>query len=355
MNTSSMKLVVLDFDIPQLFNNKIFIPEEAVKVHHTVLPSCYLHQQALERGIEFITQDVFFNLEIKPKNVLMVSSLISPYTSKLISAGVKPTPLTCQESPYIASRFYLNLKKYSSWFAYSMVFGGMKKRLSKNTQYIPMYFPESFGISEYTEVPFEEKKFLTMISGNKRLSNWKKELIVKLWYGLSVKSIYSVRQDIINFYSKSTGFDLYGMGWDKGGVTQAETEAINSVYRGPVKEKTEVLRNYKFVFCFENAVFPGYVTEKIFDCLVSGSIPVYFGAPDIENFVPKDCFVNFADFKSIAELDAYLRSMDKNTYNSFRSNIKSYLGSDKYNETFSQEHYAKVVLDILEESFKLYA
>jgi hypothetical protein len=141
------------------------------------------------------------------------------------------------------------------------VFEGMKKRLSPKSQYLPMYFPETFGIEEYSEVEFKEKKYLTMISGNKRLGNWKKELIVKLWYGLGVKSIYSVRQEIINFYAKTSGFDLYGLGWDKGGANFTETDAINKVYRGPVKEKTEVLRNYKFVFCFENAVFPGYVTE----------------------------------------------------------------------------------------------
>ena len=38
----------------------------------------------------------------------------------------------CQESPAIASKFYFDFKKISSYYKYSAVFEGMKKKLSKN-------------------------------------------------------------------------------------------------------------------------------------------------------------------------------------------------------------------------------
>ncbi|MGH2443366.1 MAG: glycosyltransferase family 10 domain-containing protein, partial [Chloroflexota bacterium] len=39
------------------------------------------------------------------------------------------------------------------------------------------------------------------------------------------------------------------------------------------------------------------VTEKFFDTLLAGSVPVYLGAPNINQFAPGDrCFIDVADF-----------------------------------------------------------
>lgn len=348
---SSAKLAVLDFDIPQLFNNKIFIPEEAVKVHHTILPTCFLYEKAKERGIEIVTRDVFLAMENRPKNTLLISSLITPYTQKLIEAGARPTLLMCMESPFIATRFYVGLKKYSSWFKHSMVYPAMQKRLSSKTKYHQTYFPDSLSINDYVEDSFESKKLATFIAGNKRFKNWKKMVIIKALYGMGIKNIYPERQKLISYYAKNNGFDLYGKDWELGGETPEETAEINKVYKGTVGEKKDVLRQYKFVFCFENTTFPGFVTEKIFDSMISGSIPVYYGASDVLEQVPKNCFIDYRDFKTIQDLDRFMRDMTEAEYGNYRINIKTYLASDDYKNTFSQERYAKVVLDILEKEF----
>lgn len=348
------KLVVFDFDIPGLWNNKIFIAEQAAKVHHTILPSVMLFQKARERGIELVTQDIFFKLKDRPKKVLLISGLITPFTRELIAAGVKPILLTCQESPFIAARFYLSLPKISSWFKYSMVFSGMKKQLSPKTQYLQMFFPESFNPADSPQVPFAQKKFLTMVSSNKRLANWKKVIALKWTYGWKVKPIYSLRQEVVNFYSKASGFDLYGRDWEKGGGSRAETEAIKKVYRGPIADKTEVMKGYKFAFCFENAVMPGYVTEKIFDAMFAGCVPIYSGAPDITDLVPNDTFIDMRQFKNLVELDNFLRATDELQYKKYQENIKAYLASARFQNTFSQEHFAETIINLLEQEFGTY-
>ena len=67
------------------------------------------------------------------------------------------------------------------------------------------------------------------------------------------------------------------------------------------------IENYKFTIAFENALARDYVTEKFFDPLVAGSVPVYLGAPNIEEFAPADrCFINVADFGSPRDLARYL-------------------------------------------------
>jgi hypothetical protein len=71
--------------------------------------------------------------------------------------------------------------------------------------------------------------------------------------------------------------------------------------------KLEIIAGYKFNLAFENAIGQDYVTEKFFDPLVTGTVPVYMGAPNIESFAPGDkCFINTADFGNPRELAEYL-------------------------------------------------
>jgi hypothetical protein len=42
--------------------------------------------------------------------------------------------------------------------------------------------------------------------------------------------------------------------------------------------KYEYLKNYKFNLCPENSNYPGYCTEKVFDAIKSGCIPIYWGS-----------------------------------------------------------------------------
>lgn len=60
----------------------------------------------------------------------------------------------------------------------------------------------------------------------------------------------------------------------------------------PVKDKYEFQKNYKFSMAFENSSFPGYVTEKIVQAWAAGTIPIYWGAPDIAHEFNEDAFIN---------------------------------------------------------------
>jgi hypothetical protein len=76
--------------------------------------------------------------------------------------------------------------------------------------------------------------------------------------------------------------------------------------------KLELIAGYKFTLAFENAIDVDYVTEKFFDPLVAGSVPVYFGAPNVDDFAPGErCFINTADFRDPKELADYLRHLNR--------------------------------------------
>ena len=70
---------------------------------------------------------------------------------------------------------------------------------------------------------------------------------------------------------------------------------------------------------FENARdIPGYITEKLFDCLFAGCVPIYWGEPNIQSIVPKECFIDFRHFLAkpdpYAALYSYINTMSEEAY-----------------------------------------
>jgi hypothetical protein len=73
--------------------------------------------------------------------------------------------------------------------------------------------------------------------------------------------------------------------------------------------KLQLLSRYKFTFGFENTIEDDYVTEKFFQPLLAGSVPVYLGAPNVADFAPGEhCFIDASRF-SPRELAAHLKEL----------------------------------------------
>ncbi|KAK5580097.1 hypothetical protein RB653_000110 [Dictyostelium firmibasis] len=76
--------------------------------------------------------------------------------------------------------------------------------------------------------------------------------------------------------------------------------------------KELVLSKYKFSLAFENNNITDYVTEKVYTSLLSGSIPIYMGSPNIDEWVPKKSIIKTDDFKSPKDLVDYILYLSKN-------------------------------------------
>ena len=50
-------------------------------------------------------------------------------------------------------------------------------------------------------------------------------------------------------------------------------------------------------------------TEKILDCFLTGTIPIYYGAPDIGDHFNMDGIININDFEKIST-DLYISKLD---------------------------------------------
>lgn len=70
----------------------------------------------------------------------------------------------------------------------------------------------------------------------------------------------------------------------------------------PVASKAEIASEYRYVICPENDVYPGYVTEKVFDAWACGAVPIWSGI-DREGYVNPSAVVNL---QSLPSLDALI-------------------------------------------------
>jgi alpha-1,3-fucosyltransferase 10 len=84
--------------------------------------------------------------------------------------------------------------------------------------------------------------------------------------------------------------------------------------RGAVS-KLAAIAGYRFTLAFENSIAPGYVTEKLYQPLLAGSVPIYRGAPDVHRHLPAPhCCVNADDFAGPRELAEFLHAMTDKEY-----------------------------------------
>ena len=75
--------------------------------------------------------------------------------------------------------------------------------------------------------------------------------------------------------------------------------------------KLDFLAHYKFTIAFENTSVPRYISEKIFHPLRVGSIPIYWGCPEIAQYVNPDCFINCHDFSSFDDVIREVIKIDR--------------------------------------------
>ena len=218
-----------------------------------------------------------------------------------------------------------------------------KKELVDNKKYFHFYHPFGGKVGLKKNIDFDKKKLVMSISGNKFSSN--------------KGDLYSYRRKTINFLNKefANDFDLYGFGWNDNGLLKNIKRFIRhrqfnftkyQTYRGSPDDKSKVISGYKYSICYENVRYEDFITEKIFDVFINESVPVYYGAKHISEYVPKNTFIDREDFNSDSELMSYLNKIDKNQYMEYIYNINIFLDSEEFRK-FGSKYFVKNIIKTL--------
>jgi len=299
----------------------------------------YLGQELLKKGHSINTLD-------QEKNLFNFDAIVfidfpttkNNYFNNIIKKGFKNIYLLIME-PFVIKPDnwdFENHKYFRKIFTWNDTLIDDKKYFKINY---------SFNIPDEINIDINKKeKLCTIISGNKHVS-YKNEL-------------YSERLRAIKWFEKNQpgDFDLYGLGWSKYNFKgifsklnkyeylKSFFKVYHPSYRGAVLSKKEILEKYKFSICYENCNdMEGYITEKIFDCFFAGCVPIYLGAPNIENYIPSETFIDKRKFRSYEDLYLFIKNMPEIEYLNYVNAIKNFIKSDKI-YIFSIEYFANTIM-----------
>ena len=282
---------------------------------------------------------------------LQTSDLIPPAEADLVIYNEMPSPFleNINSSKSYLLLFETELIRPDNWDlkkheAFKKIFTWNDKIID-GKKYIKFNFPNEVKMT--TPGLRGRTGFLTSISGNKTSTH--------------PLELYSKRLESIKWFSKNhpEDFIYYGIGWDYS--FSLRTQKIlkklhllsffpknqSTSYGGRVDEKLTTLRKFKFALCYENGRdITGYITEKIFDCLFAGTIPVYWGAENISAYIPEGCYINRAMFKDNEELYKYLKNMSEGEILKMQHNIEEFLKSEKM-IPFSNEFFVKNITETI--------
>jgi alpha(1,3/1,4) fucosyltransferase len=300
-----------------------------------------LKEAGLNSNIYFYTSD---EIDIKDSTAVIFIDMPNEKDSFFLKAqkSNKKLYLMTWESGIINSRnFDVNLHNiFKKVFTYD-------DNLIDNKKYIKLAY--SFNFPNSIGKRYSDKKLCCLIVGNKSLDH--------------PLELYSHRLKLIDWFEKNhlEDFDLYGQGWNKiippRNIMHRAINKYNFLnqflkpkrlsYKGAVDSKLETYSKYKFAICYENAKdLTGYISEKIFDCLFSGCVPIYWGADNINDFIPSSCFIDKRDFESFDSLHEFISNISEKEYFQYLDSIEKFIQENK-NGIFSVDYFTKTIIENL--------
>jgi len=165
---------------------------------------------------------------------------------------------------------------------------------------VPTY--QSF-IEHPSMMLYHSTNFLNEFESNfpktKRIS-----MVVRNFGGYGENQLYHLRMNLVHsILQTDLPIDIYGKNW----------HSIDSRIKGEVINKSDALKDYEFSIAIENSREKGYVSEKFFDCILCDTVPIYFGAPNVQEVYP-NAFINLDTSNAISQLSQILKNQEYSKY-----------------------------------------
>jgi alpha(1,3/1,4) fucosyltransferase len=307
------------------------------------------------RGIPVYTADRLANREVRARLNVYVSLGVQEHFAALARRDdVVLSAFFAVECPIVEPRIYRGLAHAGRYFKRLYSWSDGESLVAFTGRVLPFkkfHWPQVYdGVLE-TFWNQKRRGFLVMINSNK---------LPRVYW----RELYTERLRAVHFFNQFEEIDLYGVNWDEVPSRVGRTRIPNTLTRlhrawlkrwdymrpnpllaaarranrGPIESKFEALSKYSFAICFENMVLKGWITEKIFDCFYAGTVPIYLGAPDVTDYIPRECFIDMREFSGYSELRSYLKSLNEGQIQAFRDNAREFLSSERF-RPFSKQSF----------------
>lgn len=177
------------------------------------------------------------------------------------------------EPTCILNHTYQNITKIENESRYSKIFTHDKYLLEKNEKYVLIPFGGSWiEVKDFSL--YDKNKNISIVASKKNQTDGHK-----------------LRHEVINKFGHN--IDLFGFSYN------------------PISYKLESLKDYRFQIVVENCKKDYWFTEKLIDCFVTGTIPIYWGCQSIGNFFNTNGIITF---NNLDELNDILNNINEEDY-----------------------------------------
>jgi hypothetical protein len=209
------------------------------------------------------------------------------YTDRLCHIhDVDKSKINCAwiiEPPIINGENYVNLLKNNTKFNYVFTY-------IKNIQ---EQIPDSFFVPHGGTWLKSEEIFL----------HEKTKMVSSIFSGKDWNPYHKMRHRIYQRLKDSQKVDFYGSGCGN-----------------PIDFKIDGLKDYMFSIVVENSIESDYFTEKLLDCFLTGTIPIYCGSGSISKYFEIDGVISFNGDEDLPNI---LETLSSEFYFSKIQNIKN--------------------------------
>lgn len=227
----------------------------------------------------------------------------------------------------------LKIERNETYDAYRKVFT-YDHRIVDGKKYIFSLLPYAFENTDLVCFPKEKSKLIAFVATNFDEDSEK-------------VSLYPMRREVIKWFLENhpDDIEIYGRGWEnlESQLSPMGQRSLLKCNRGIIDDKIKALLPIRFTLVLENASHPGYISEKIFDAMKAGSVPIYYGAPNVTDYIPADTFIDYRNFSSLDELYDFVKNMPEDVYQTYLNNIQTFI--QDFDKT---PFYYKTVARILE-------
>ncbi|MBT8558149.1 hypothetical protein G6712_04080 [Polynucleobacter paneuropaeus] len=343
-----LKTIYIDPPSPAYYEDRLFdVSDKVLNRDDALIPFFKLRTVQKLKGVEVHTAD-FLMAQNNREHASEYYSLgvLDNYKALLNRADVRMKAFVIFEPPVVDPRLYKALPELTAAFehvyVHNIIGDGYSLKGVDTSKLRQLYWPQPRNeVIEPCWVRTERRDRIVVINGN--------HIPRKVF-----NELYSKRIEAMTSLAKLGVVDLYGRGWAKWWSRASmwlpywkNRKTLMSIYKGACASKYEVLSQYKFCLCFENMAMKGYVTEKIFDCLYAGTIPLYLGATDIQDLIPEDIYIDCRKFSSWQEMYRSVECISPHEIQQMRENGKSFIqsaqGAKYYNsliKVFNEEPQA---------------
>jgi len=260
-----------------------------------------------------ITKDIWYDfsdVELTYVNDYDVLIIFNKYNSTLIKPNTKVFGFI--QEPSWSGFYDKNLPKYCDYVFYHKP----ENFQEKNVIFSPsVMLHHLWDKPQKGEIQWKENNTQNIINSNFEKTR-KLSIIISNREG---EEQYIPRQNLVKrMLNSDIDFDMYGLGWNTRGWDLKDPR-----YKGYLSNKLDGLSKYEYSICMENTRENGYITEKFNDAILSGTIPLYYGAPDVDKHYPNSS--EFLDINSENVIQVLKDILNSDKKYDIRSSKEKYL------------------------------